>query len=175
MISLLLLCHDASGAAANTALLRERVARSLASLVEGCVVGVIADASLLGPRHVDLEDIADEAGCHVFADDSPRDGLRRALETARLADVFLLAAGFALDRGFFEEARDAASFGGLKRPRVLRAAPDTLLTRLNPSLARPVGLLARKETIVAADSAEIALLARRLKAADLAAVARRTL
>jgi hypothetical protein len=174
MISLMLLCHDAQRDSASAGQFRERVARSLASLVEGCVTGLIADAALVGPDEVDLEDIADEAGCHVFADASPEEALRRALAQARRADALLLKAGFAIDRAFLEEARDVASFGGLKRARALKSAPDGMITRLAPGMARPVGVLARRDAILAASSADVEALARRLKTADLTSRARRT-
>jgi hypothetical protein len=87
--------------------------------------------------------------------------------------VFFFLAGYAIERGFIEEARDAIAFGGLKGARVLRAAPGSLLTRLAPSLARPVGLLARKESIIPAEANDLTKLARRLRGVDLVAHARK--
>ena len=121
MLSLILLCHDlrpAPEAAVSSALIRERAARSLASLVEASIAGVIADATLVA-------------------------------------------------------AVDAVAFGGLKTARTLKAAPESLLTRLAPSLARPVGLLARKNAISEAGGAEVARLARTLKAREMVSRARR--
>jgi hypothetical protein len=177
MISLILLGCEVSTAGAptpNAGLLRERVVRSLASLVEGSVAGVIADAALVGPTDVGLGDIADEAGCHVYEAADPAEAFARAVRQARQADVFVLCAGFATDRAFIEEARDVAAFGGLAQARALRAAPDSLLTRLSPGLARVVGLLARRDAIGASQSADVGRLARQLRARELMVRARKT-
>ena len=176
MLSLILLCHDlapASAAAATSALIRERAARSLASLVEASIAGVIADATLVAAPAAALADIADEAGGHLIEEPEAAAGVARALAQARQTDVFLLRAGFCVDRGFVDEAADAAAFGGLKTARVLKAQPEGLLTRLAPSLATPVGLLARKTAVSEAGGAEIARAARILKAREMVSRARR--
>jgi len=151
----------------------ELVLRSLASLVEGAVDGLIADVALVGPRGAGFGKIADEAGCVLVENDAPAKGVAEALAGARQSNVFFFLAGHAIDRGFIEEARDAIAFGGLKAARVPRAAPESLLTRLAPSLARPVGLLARKEVIIRAEATDLPKLARRLRGVDLAAHARK--
>ena len=176
MLSLILLCHDLSpapGAAASSALIRERAARSLASLVEASIAGVIADATLVAAASPSLADIADEAGCHMVETAEAGAAVERALAQARQTDVFLLCAGFCVDRSFVDEAADAVAFGGLKTARALKAAPESLLTRLAPSLARPVGLLARKHAISEAGGAEVARLARKLRAREMVSRARR--
>lgn len=151
----------------------ELVLRSLASLVEGAVDGLVADVALVGPTGAGFGKIADEAGCVLVENDAPAKGITEALAGTRQSNVFFFLAGHAIDRGFIEEVRDAIGFGGLKATRVLRAAPESLLTRLAPSLARPVGLLARKETIVGAEATDLPKLARRLRGVDLVAHARR--
>jgi hypothetical protein len=176
MLSLILLCHDLSpalDAAAAGGLIRERAARSLASLVEASIAGVIADATLVAGPAASLADIADEAGCHMIEEAEAAAAVARALGQARQTEVFLLCAGFCVDRGFVDEAADAAAFGGLKTARALKAAPESLLTRLAPSLARTVGLLARKNAISEAGGAQVARLARSLKAREMVSRARR--
>ena len=176
MLSLILLCHNlppAPDAAAAGALVRERAARSLASLVEASIAGVIADATLVAAPAASLADIADEAGCHMIEAADAGAAVAKALAQARQTDVFLLAAGFCVDRGFIDEAADAAAFGGLKTARVLKVQPESLFTRLAPSLARPVGLLARKEAVAEAGIAEVARLAHRLRAREMVSRARR--
>jgi len=176
MLSLILLCHDlgpARGAADLNALIRERAARSLASLVEASIAGVVADATLVSAPAAALADIADEAGGHLIEEAEAGAAIARALVQARQTDVFLLYAGFCVDRGFVDEAADAAAFGGLKTARALKAQPESLLTRLAPSLAQPVGLLARKNAVIEAGGAEIARLARILKAREMVSRARR--
>ncbi|HTO80179.1 MAG TPA: transposase [Methylocystis sp.] len=174
MLSLILLCHaPAENTEAFAALTRERAARSLASLVEASIAGVIADATLVAAPAVFLADIADEAGCHMIEVRDAAAAVAQALAQARQTDVFLLHAGFCVDRGFVDEAADAAAFGGLKTARALKAAPEGLLTRLAPSLARPVGLLARKNAISEAGGAEVARLARLLRAREMVSRARR--
>jgi len=173
MLSVVLLAFDSFAPAQGdaAALLRERVVRSLSSLIEGCVQGLFADASLAGPQNVGLERIADEAGCNLVEAATVRAGLAGALTAARCPDVFVLRAGYAIERGFIDEARDALGFG---KPAVLRAAPHSLVTRLAPGFAEPVGLLARKEALVAAAAADLPALSRRLRCAELATRARRT-
>ena len=176
MLSLILLCHDlrpAPKAAVSGALLRERAARSLASLVEASIAGVIADAMLVAAPSPSLSDIAEEAGCHMVEAAEAGAAMKKALAQARQTDVFLLAAGFCVDRGFVDEAADAAAFGGLKTARALKVQPESLLTRLAPSLAPPVGLLARKQAVAEAGLAEVPRLARLLRAREMAARARR--
>ncbi len=109
----------------------------------------------------------------MVENDAPAKGAAEALAGARQSNVFFFLAGHAIDRGFIEEARDAIAFGGLKAARVLRGAPESLLTRLAPSLARPVGLLARKESIIEAEATDLTKLARRLRGVDLVAHARK--
>ena len=147
MLSVILLGYEVRGADGGSRR-NELVLRSLASLVEGAVDGLIADVALVGPSDAGFGKIADEAGCVLVENDAPAKGAAEALAGARQSNVFFFLAGHAIDRGFIEEARDAIAFGGLKAARVLRAAPESLLTRLAPSLARPVGLLARKESII---------------------------
>ncbi|MBI1869327.1 MAG: transposase [Methylocystis sp.] len=153
--------------------LRVAVARSLASLVEACVEGLVADAILAGPPNLGLEKIADEAGCALIEAADARTALAGALQRARQAHVFVLAAGAAPERGFLDEVRDVLTCGDGARARVLRAAPDSLLTRLAPRLAKPVGLIARKEDCRIAG--DIAALARSLRARDLSTTARRVM
>lgn len=170
MLSLILLSYDVILSGDKR---REGVARSLASLVSCVVEGIIADAALVGPASAGLELIADEAGCALIAATEARQGLHEALARARCADVFVLAAGCAVESGFGDAARDALAFGGLDRARVLRLAPNGLLTWLAPNLARPAGLIARKELVAKAKSATPPQLARELRAAEFEARARK--
>jgi hypothetical protein len=151
----------------------ELVLRSLASLVEGAVDGLVADVALVGPTGAGFARIADEAGCVLVENDTPAKGVAEALAGARQSNVFFFLAGHAIDRGFIEEARDAIAFGGLRATRVLRAAPESLLTRFAPSLGRPVGLLARKDSIIRAETTDLPKLARRLRGVDLVTHARK--
>jgi hypothetical protein len=152
---------------------REAIARTLGSLVESCVAGVLADAVLVGPPDSGLGAIAEEAGCGLVEAVDARSGLARALPGLRYPHVFVLRAGHAPERGFVDEMRDILAFGERDRARVLRAAPHSLLTRLAPGLAEPVGLLARRQDFGAAG--DVAALAKRLRAAELTTRARRTI
>jgi hypothetical protein len=168
MLSAVLIAFDSPRAP----LRREAVARSLGSLIESCVEGLVADAIIVAEPTRDLEGIADEAGCRLI--EAPRaDGVAQALKAARRDQIFLLLAGFAVERGFAEEARDVFAYGDSSRPRTLRVAPDSLITRLAPGLARPVGLIATKHALAAAQSADFDRLARKLRGADLTTRARR--
>jgi hypothetical protein len=170
MLSVILLSHDVI---LTNEKRREGVVRSLASLVSCVVEGVIADAALVGPAAAGLDVVADEAGCHLIEAAEARPGLEEALACARCANVFVLAAGCAVEPGFSEAARDALTFGGFDRARVLRLAPDGLLTWLAPSLAQPAGLIARKESFVKARSATPRQLSRELRAGEFVARTRK--
>ena len=176
MLSVVLLDYGAIAAVGETRR-RERVARGLASLVAAAVDGLVGDVTLVAPASAGLGGIADQAGCGLVENDEPKLALGRALSTARQAHVFLFEAGFAIDRGFIEEARDALAFGGLEPARVLRAAPDGVLTRLAPGLARPVGVIGLKQTIAdlvaASPIFHLPMVARRLGGISLAAHARK--
>ncbi len=168
MLSAVLIAFDSPKAP----LRREAVARSLGSLIESCLQGLVADALILAEPTRELEAIADEAGCALI-EASRADGVAQALKAARRDHVFLLLAGFAVERGFAEEAQDFFAYGDRSRPRTLRMAPDSLTTRLAPGLARPVGLIATKSALTAAGSADFGRLARKLRGADLTTRARR--
>jgi hypothetical protein len=174
MLSAIILAFDPAPQAAlerADAGRREAIVRTLTSLVDACVAGLVADAVLIGPPDSGLGAIADEAGCGLIEAVDARSGLTRALPGLRHPDVLVLTAGHALERGFVDEVRDQLSFG--KRALVLRAAPSSFLTRLAPWLAEPVGLIARREDFGAAGN--VAALARRLRADELTTRARRAI
>ncbi|WBJ99979.1 hypothetical protein [Methylocystis parvus] len=170
MLTAILLAHDAPA----RPLRRDAVARSLASLVEACVQGLIADAVLVGAPGRGLERVADEAGCALIEASDQKEGLAQALAVARQDDALLLLAGYAVERGFVDEVNDAFAYGESGRALVLRAAPSSVVTRFVPSLAEPVGLIARKSALRGAGGAELKTLAKRLRSADLKSGARRT-
>jgi hypothetical protein len=176
MLSAIILAFDPAPQAAlerADAGRREAIVRTLTSLVDACVAGLVADAVLIGPPDSGLGAIADEAGCGLIEAVDARSGLTRALPGLRHPDVLVLTAGHALERGFVDEARDLLSLGARERAFVLRAAPSSLLTRLAPWLAEPVGLIARREDFGAAGN--VAALARRLRAGELRTRARRAI
>jgi len=168
MLSAVLIAFDTPRAP----LRRETVARSLGSLIDSCVQGLVADAIIVAESKRDFEGIADEAGCALI--EAPHaDGFAQALKAARRDHIFLLLAGYAVERGFAEEAQDFFANGDRARSRTLRMAPESLVTRLAPSLARPVGLIAAKSALASADSADFHRLARKMRGADLSTRARR--
>ena len=171
MLSVVLIAFDSPGAP----LRREAVARSLGSLIESCVQGLVADAAIMAAPGRSLEGVADEAGCALIETPDAADGLAQALKAARRDHVFLLLAGSAVERGFAEEAQDFFDYGDKSRARTLRLAPDSLITRLAPGLARPVGLIAPKSAFAASECADLARLARKLRGVDLTTRARRVL
>ncbi len=170
MLTAILLAYDAPA----QPLRRDAVARSLASLVEACVQGLVADAVLVGAPGRGLERVADEAGCALVEAPGKEEGLARALDLARHEEALLLLAGHAVERGFVDEVNDAFAYGAGGRSLVLRAAPTSFLTRLAPSLAEPVGIIARKTALRSAASGDLKVLARRLRGAELKSSARRT-
>lgn len=176
MLSAIILAFERPGVEpSDAAARRERTARSLASLVDACVQGLVADATIVGPPQFGLDKVADEAGSAFVETDDARAGLAEALQAARYPHVFVLAAGHAVERGFVEEVSDLIAYGDLARPHLLRAAPDSFVTRLAPGFAKPVGIVAVKSAAVAARAADIAALAKKLRAVDLSSRARRVL
>ena len=169
MLTAALIAFDSPGAP----LRREAVARSLGSLVESCVQGLIADALILAAPGRGLDRIADEAGCALIETPHAAEGMAQALKAARRDHILLLLAGFAVERGFAEEAQDFFAYGDSSRARTLRLAPESLITRLAPNLARPVGLIAPKSALSSAAGADWARLVRMMRGADLTTRARR--
>lgn len=169
MLTAVLLAYDAPA----QPLRRDAIARGLASLVDACVQGLVADAVLVGAPGRGLDKVADEAGCALVEAQRPEDGLSEALSIARRDDVLLLLAGYAVERGFVDEVDDAFAYGDRRRPLVLRAAPNSFVTRVAPRLAAPVGVVASRSALRAAASADPKRLARTLRGAELKSVARR--
>lgn len=170
MLTAILLAYDDPA----RPLRHDAIARSLASMVDACVQGLVADAVLTGAPGKGLERIADEAGCALVEAADPRAGLTQALAVARHEEVFLLLAGHAVQRGFVDEVNDAVAYGDRGRALILRSAPETFVTRLAPRLAAPVGLVARKAAICEAASADFRRIARAVGGAELESPARRT-
>ncbi len=170
MLTAVILAHGPAAAP----LRRDAIARSLASLVESCVQGLVADAVLIGAPERGLEAIADEAGCALVETATAEEGLARGLDAARRDHVFLLLAGNAVERGFIDEVDDLLAYGATDRALVLRLAPHSLATRLAPRLSEPVGIIAAKSALRAAATADLARLARKLGCAELSCRARRT-
>lgn len=168
MLTAVLLAYDEP-----RSLRRDAIARSLASLVEACVQGLVADAVLAGAPGRGLETVADEAGCALVETPGADEGLARALEIARRDEILLLLAGNAVEKGFIEEVDDALAYGERNGALVLRAAPSSFLTRLAPHWAEPVGLIAPKKALREAGGADLRRLAKRLRCSELASSARR--
>ena len=140
----------------------EAVARSLAALVRASVEGIVREALIVGPAGDMLAEIADHAGCAYVEASSVKEGLARALAQARGEMVFVLEGGYAPLTGFVEEAGDLLRAGDF-RGAALRRAPDTMITRFAPSLARAVGVLAPRAALRDAGPRDLAELIRRLR------------
>ena len=169
MLTAVLLAYDAPA----QPLRRDAITRSLASLVDACVQGLVGDAVLVGAPERGLDKVADEAGCALVEAARVEDGLKEALALARQEGLLLLLAGHAVERGFVDEVNDVFAYGDRDRALVLRLAPDSLLTRIAPRLAAPVGLVTSKKALREAASADLKALARRLRGAELRSSARR--
>ncbi|NBS34391.1 MAG: transposase [Methylocystaceae bacterium] len=152
----------------------ETVARCFGSLIEGCVNGVIADAVLVGPPDHFLAKIADEAGCALVENLDPEAGFKEAVERTRYERLLILSAEFGLERGLIEELRDLLSFGDPADSYILHAEPDTLFTRLFPSLSKTAGIITT--TVMVKKYAHISqpnALAKKLRRRSLTSRARR--
>ncbi|GLI92230.1 transposase [Methylocystis echinoides] len=170
MLTAILLAHPAQAAP----LRRDAIARSLGSLVDSCVQGLVADAVLVGAPQGGLGAIADEAGCALVESPTAAEGLAAALAMARRDHVFLLAAGAAVERGFVDEINDAFTYGAGDRALVLRLAPHSLLTRMAPGLSQAVGIVATKAGVRAEGTADLGRLAKRLRCGEMSCRGRRT-
>ena len=158
MLSAVILAGDAS---APTPAMPDAIVRTLSALVGAAIEGLIRDVTLAAPCvSEDLRKIADHAGCELAEASTPGGAIAAGLASARGDLLFVMRAGFAPEPGFAEEIADR--FQRSARPRVLRfrEAPESLLTRLAPSLARVQGLVAARAVLDA-------------KAEDLAALVRR--
>ena len=127
----------------------ERLVRTLSSLIQANVEGLLGDVAIAGPTGQDLGFIADQAGCGLIEGTSESEWLRRAIAAARGPELFLLRSGFALQAGFIEEAGDFLRAGragrsGSARAALLRAAPESFVERLFPRAAPLAGLIAPK-------------------------------
>jgi hypothetical protein len=111
-----------------------RVSRSLGGLVGGAVEGLIRDVTIAGPSGLDLEPIADHAGCGIVQDGGDHTRLERALALAKGPNCLVVCAGFVPGQGFIEEIRDHFDCSP-PRAGFLRAEPDSLPQRIFPALA----------------------------------------
>jgi hypothetical protein len=154
----------------------DAVTRCLASLIDACIQGVIADATLVGAPGRLLNKIADDAGCGVVETEALDAGVGRALEMARHDHAFLLSAEFAVAPGFADEIADIFIYGEPASPRALRVSPTTLATRLVPSRATAAGIVAPRPLLLREHGrGDIHALARRLARGSLTTHARRLL
>lgn len=154
------------------------LARCLASLIDACVQGVVADAAVIGEPGRGLGKIAEDAGCGFIETSDALEGLRQALAAVRRDQILLLSADYAVDRGFADELNDLFAYGDPGAPRTLRAASTTFATRLFPALSRPAGVVAPRRALTPIDAFDgasdgLQRLVRKLKSADLSTRARR--
>lgn len=119
--------------------------RTLGALVPLAVEGLVRDVAIAGRTSEALADIADHAGCGLFEADMPGEALGQAARAARFAHVFLIRAGIAPEAGFADELADLEmalhSEGTAQCTYYLRAAPDSLLTRVFPGFSAIAGLI----------------------------------
>jgi hypothetical protein len=147
----------------NVARSPEAVGRSLGALVRVVVEGVLRDVTIVGPATDNLATLADEAGCALIEASSAKEGFSRVLAQVRTEIVFVLEGGYAPPSGFAEEAGDLLPDLERSGGAILRLSPDTLLTRLAPGLARPVGALAFRAPLRNIQPRDLPDIIRRLK------------
>jgi hypothetical protein len=140
----------------------EAVARSLCALVRATVEGVVREAVIVGALEDNLGDVADHAGCALIETPSTAEGLARAVAQSRSEIAFVLKGGFVPQTGFVEEAGELLLDAGF-RGALLRRTPDTLMTRLAPDLAEPVGVFTGCAQLREAAPQDLKQLIRRLK------------
>jgi len=151
------------GAAAPASRAAEAVARSLCALVRATVEGVVREAVIVGSVEDELAEIADHAGCGLIETRTAAEGLARAAAQSRSQVAFVLKGGFIPQSGFVEEAGDLLLDGATFRGALLRRTPDSLMTRLAPGLAEPVGVFALCAELRELAPCDLNQLIRRLK------------
>jgi hypothetical protein len=161
MLSTIVCCEDKPASPPGRDL-AEVLARTLASLVTAKVDGLLGDVRIAGPAGKGLGNVANHAGCALIEAENEADWLRLALEAARGPDVFLLRCGRAPEGGFIEEAGNflAKNTKDKSRAARLRAAPESFLERVFPSLAAIAGLIASRDSMLRAPCGGFRKLAR---------------
>jgi hypothetical protein len=163
MLSIIILCRPdpGNGCAAVAA---EGIVRTLSSLVNALVRGLVRDVVLAGPEGTDLALIADHAGCVSVEAASEAECLRRALGLVRGEDVLVLLPGHVPEAGFIEEIEDLLARGPMADGRRIYAAPITYWQRLVPALTPVVGIIAPVSTCRAADESAMSSFAALVRA-----------
>ena len=128
----------------------EAIVRTLAGLVPLVVEGIIRDVVLATwGDAADALEIAEHAGCSVAQGVNEASALAAAIAAAKSDRLFVLRAGHAPEAGFDQEARDL--FDGLSaaapRSAILRAAPESFLTRVFPAAAGAAAFIANRQDI----------------------------
>ncbi len=138
------------------------MSRSLGALVPAAVAGLISDVIIAGPHGLELDIIADHAGCAYVEAACEADWLRRALALAKAPNCLVLRAGYVPGFGFIEELESLAgrdlAYAGL-----FRAEPRHWFERLFPSLAPIAGAIASQQNWQARRAQDFNLLSRSLK------------
>jgi hypothetical protein len=145
----------------------EAIVRTLSSLVPAAIEGVIRDLTLATfGADERLAQIADHAGCALATADGAHGVIAAGLKSAKGQHLLILRAGFAPQVGFIEEVSDLFGRGRAagSKGALLRAEPDSALTRFAPSLAPIMGLIASKGDL-AKGGPDLGSLARALKGA----------
>ncbi len=125
----------------------EAVVRTLSSLVPAAVEGVVRDVTLAAPAgRAGMRKIADHAGCELVEAGSQPAMFRRAFETVRNPNIFVIRAGRAPEQGFAEELADLLA-GGVQSA-IMRETPRRFMTRILPGLAPVAGLVARRDPML---------------------------
>ncbi|MDQ6702424.1 MAG: transposase [Pseudomonadota bacterium] len=161
MLSTIVFCEDWPAGRPGRDL-AEVLARTLASLVTAKVEGLLCDVRIAGPAGKGLSLVANHAGCTLIEAENEADWLGLALQAARGPDVLLLCCGRAPEAGFIEEAGDflAKNTKDKSRAARLRAAPESFLERVFPSLAVIAGLIASRDSMLRAPRGGFRKLAR---------------
>ncbi len=138
-LSLILLCggHGDAGA--------EAVVRTLSAFVAASVNGLLRDAILAGPAQDELALIAEHAGCAVAEAEEEAAALRRAIDLARGADLFILRAGYVPEIASPEAIGNLATSARSARRGWLLRAPGSAVARVFPRLAPALGFIAPRE------------------------------
>ena len=175
MLSTIVFCEDKPASPPGRDL-AEVLARTLASLVTAKVEGLLCDVRIAGPAGTGLGVVAKHAGCALIEAEREAEWLGLALQAARGPDVFLLRCGRPPEAGFIAEAGDFLAKNTKDQPRAacLRAAPESFLERIFPSLAPVAGLIASRDSILRTPRGGFQMLARCIgPAANLKTAARR--
>jgi hypothetical protein len=126
--------------------------RTLSALVSGTVEGIVRDVCLLAfEPDVELDKVADYAGCGIVKSSTFTSAILEGAKQARCPLLLILPSGVTFDRAFTDEVAMVISEpAGARRERAyrLKSFEAGMAGRIFPQLAPDAGLLAPRDSVI---------------------------